>query len=381
MENLSAISIAILVLFLMLAGGFAFYILLKIGELQKKLPPPGTIEAMSEKLLLAEQSSRQSFESFSELIASKFQALENSSTERFSTIEKFNRQVLHDFSSSVTDRLQSVEQNSRQSFEGLAQNLGKLKSDVEGIREVAKSIASLEDLLKPPKLRGGMGETLLSELLNQILPSKYFSFQHSFKSGQRVDAVIHLGAHILSVDAKFPLENFRKLQSAVNGQDAKTAGQLRKLFINDVKTHIEKISSQYILPQERTYDFALMYIPAENVYYEAIIKDDLGEGLFPFSLEKRVIPVSPNSFYAYLEVILRGLRGFQVEERAQEILSDLSKLQKDTQKFREEFDILGRHMANANAKFNEADKSFGKIENNLKLIERESTSPTSLPAP
>ena len=265
----------------------------------------------------------------------------------------------------ISTRLEIAEKATRESFERLAGNLGQLSEATQNMLEVGKTITSLEDLLKPPKLRGGMGETLLAELLNQILPKEFVEFQYAFKSGEKVDAVIHLGDALVPVDSKFPLENFRKL---VASTDNKEADNLRKSFLRDVKLHIEKISKKYILPDEKTFDFALMYIPAENVYYETIIKDDTGEGLFPFALEKKVIPVSPNSFYAYLQVIIRGLKGLHIEKKAQEILAHLARLEGEEAKVREDFNVLGRHLSNAQAKYNDAGRSLDRFEDKLLSI-------------
>ena len=136
---------------------------------------------------------------------------------------------------------------------------------------------------------------------------------------------------------------------------------LRRKFIQDVKNRIDEVSSKYILPQENTYDFALMYIPAENVYYEVIIKEDI----FSYSMSKKVIPVSPNTFYAYLQVICLGLRGLKVEENAKMILKSLGALAIETDKFKEDFNTLGSHLVNAKTKYEDAQKRFDKVSERL----------------
>src|SRR5437870_12575593 len=195
-----------------------------------------------------------------------------------------------------------------------------------------------------------MGELFLNDLLAQILPPEHFRLQHHFKNGDAVDAVILIGANFVPVDSKFPLENFRRVVEAATESERIAA---RKQFLRDVKRHVDAIATKYILCDEGTYDFALMYVPAENVYYETIIKEDVGEDrqLFSYALAKRVIPVSPNSFYAYVQTILLGLRGMKVEERAQEILGELSRLRGDFAKIQENFRVLGRHLANASGSY------------------------------
>jgi DNA recombination protein RmuC len=262
----------------------------------------------------------------------------------------------------ISQRISEMDQGSRQSFERLKEDIGRLSAATLQMLEVGKNISSLEDLLKPPKIRGGMGETLLEELLNQILPTGYCSFQYSFKSGEKVDAVIRLGGKLVPVDAKFPLEQFRNILENNNEAERKSA---RRNFLRDVKKHLDDIANKYILPDENTFDFALMYIPAENVYYEAVIKEEGDEGLYSYALRKKVIPVSPNSFYAYLQVIIHGLKGMSIEAHAREIINHLERLKGDEKRFKDEFDILGNHLTNARKKYEDADKLLNRFEEKL----------------
>jgi DNA recombination protein RmuC len=177
-----------------------------------------------------------------------------------------------------SDILQKTQQNLGERLDSAARVVGNVQKSLGGLEEanrkiydVGKDIASLQEILRAPKLRGGFGEFLLGDLLGQILPADHYSMQFAFKSGEKVDAVIKLGGSFVPVDSKFPLENFKRL---MNGGSEEEKGRARKLFVTDVKKHIDAIASKYILPDEDTYNFALMYIPAENVYYETIIKDD-----------------------------------------------------------------------------------------------------------
>lgn len=281
------------------------------------------------------------------------------SLERINEIES-NQQV--ELTTLISQRISEIDLGSRQSFERLKEDIGKLSEATRQMLEVGKTISSLEDLLKPPKIRGGMGETLLEELLNQILPHDYFEFQHTFKSGDKVDAVIRLGEKMVPVDAKFPLEQFRNIFANSDEAERKNA---RRNFIRDVKKHIDDIANKYILPDERTFDFALMYIPAENVYYEAVIKEEGEEGLYGYALKKKVIPVSPNSFYAYLQVIIHGLKGMSIEAHAREIINHLERLKGDEKRFKDEFEVLGSHLSNARKKYEDADKLLNRFEEKL----------------
>ena len=247
-------------------------------------------------------------------------------------------------------------------------DLGKMETVTREVLDKAKNISNLENLLRAPKFRGGLGELFLSELLAQILPPAHFELQYKFKSGEKVDAIVRIGDNLVPIDSKYPLENFQKF---MNEEKEKEKLDLRKKFITDVKKHILDISEKYILPDEGTYDFALMYIPAENVYYETILKDEsLGEerSIFNYALKKKVIPVSPNSFFAYLQVIVLGLKGLKIEKDARIIFQSLARLQGDLTRFSKDFQILGSHLVNAKSKFDDAEKRLTRFSDKLEIV-------------
>jgi DNA recombination protein RmuC len=279
---------------------------------------------------------------------------------------------LDKFGQTVAENLQSSAAQMNSRLDNAAKVVGDLREKVGQIHEVGKAAADLVNILRAPKLRGGMGELFLGDLLSQILPSEHFKLQHRFRGGETVDAVIQIGNKLVPVDSKFPLENFRRIVDAQSDSERVAA---RKQFLRDVKKHVDAIAVKYILPDEGTYNFALMYVPAENVYYETIIKEEAsatGEErpLFSYALEKRVVPVSPNSFYAYLQTILLGLRGMQVEERAQEILATLARLRGDFERVQENFRILGKHLTNAQGSYSEGEKALTKFDAKLGQIEQ-----------
>jgi DNA recombination protein RmuC len=245
------------------------------------------------------------------------------------------------------------------------QNLGELSKSAERIFEVGKDISSLQEILRAPKLRGTLGELFLGDLLSQILPPNHFTLQYSFRGGEVVDAVIHLGQGLVPIDSKFPLENFRRMIES-QGDEEKKAN--RRKFATDLKRHIDLIATKYILPDEGTFDFALMYIPAENVYYETMIRDEtLGDekSLANYALCRRVIPVSPSSFYAYLQAIVLGLKGLRIEKSAREIIQHLGRLQGDFARFREDFEVLGKHLNNTRSRYDEASKRLDRFGEKL----------------
>jgi DNA recombination protein RmuC len=253
-------------------------------------------------------------------------------------------------------------------------SLGRLGEVTQQVLDVGKNIAGLEQILKSPKVRGGLGEMLLESLLAQMLPREHYVLQHGFSTGDRVDAAVRIGDRLVPVDAKFPLENFRRM---LEETDEDKRRQMRRAFARDVKARVDEIAKKYILPDEGTFDFALMYVPAENVYYEIVVRDEKSEDepLLAYALGRRVIPVSPNSFYAYLQTILLGLKGLRIERNAAEIMAALGRLQGDLGKFREHFDVVGRHLTNARNKYDEAGAALARFETKLEGLEGKGEQP------
>ena len=248
------------------------------------------------------------------------------------------------------------------------ENLGHLGKATQEIKEVGQSVAKLDEILRAPKLRGGLGEIFLEELLKQVIPPAHYEMQYRFKSREAVDAIIRTAGGIIPIDAKFPLENFRKMVSATNDADRSTFG---KAFVKDVKGRIDEIARKYILPDEGTMNFALMYVPAENVYYEAMIRDENpaeAGSLYSYAIQKHVVPVSPNNFYAYLQVIALGLKGLQIEKSAQEIHQSLGRLQGDLTKFADVFAKVGTQLGYARSNFEEADRKLANLKDKLQNV-------------
>ncbi|MBT7068066.1 MAG: DNA recombination protein RmuC, partial [Verrucomicrobia bacterium] len=191
--------------------------------------------------------------------AQQMDALRKSVSDAIGSLSQQVAGTISDSNKSIPARLD----NTHQVVGDVRQQLGLLKESSRRMLEIGKDISSLEMILRPPKLRGGLGELFLADLLAQILPPNHFELQHRFKGGETVDAVIMLRLGMVPIDAKFPLENFRRVLSADSAEARKAP---KRAFIKDVKGHIDAISRKYIRMDENTFDFALMYIPAENVY-------------------------------------------------------------------------------------------------------------------
>lgn len=240
----------------------------------------------------------------------------------------------------LLESLQNNTQALNQRLDNAAKVIGQVQKNIGEMSEIGRGMKELNEFLKSPKLRGNIGEQVLKELLGQMLPKQSFHLQYAFKSGNIVDAAIQTGNGMIPIDSKFPMENFRKLNSSPTDNDRKI---YEKDFEKDVRKHIDDISRKYILTEEGTIDYALMYIPAESVYYEVVNNPSL----FEYAGDKRVLPVSPMTFYAYLKAILMSFEGQKIENRAKEILSTIKAIQKDYTKVEENIGILGRHLTNA----------------------------------
>lgn len=247
------------------------------------------------------------------------------------------------------------------------ERLGALGEATRRLETVGVTVSEVQQLLQVPKLRGTIGEIWLEELLRQILPASHYEMQYGFRSGERVDAALKLGDRLVAVDAKFPLESCQRMLAASGAQ----AEHERRAFARSLKERIDEIADRYIRPDEGTYDFALMYIPAENVYYEAVLRAEDPEdakSVLGHAMRRRVIPVSPHTFYAYLLVILHGLKGMRVEQQAREIEERLGALRQQFDAFWTAFETVGAHLANAQKKFDESERHAGRVRDRFDAI-------------
>jgi len=256
----------------------------------------------------------------------------------------------------------------------LNKQIGELQGTNKQMMQIGTEVRRLEDILSSPKLRGQMGEWSLENLLSQILPKDSYKLQYTFKDGKMVDALIKLTDFSVPIDAKFPLPGFEKVIKAET-EEEKT--KLRRQFLKDVNNHIDKIASDYIRPAEGTLDFAIMYIPAENVYYETIVKY-LGEtqDILQYCFDKKVIPVSPNLLYAYLMTVAMGLHGLQIEKQAAEIRQNLKRLNSSFADFGGTWDVLGKHLRNAYSQYDEGQKKLDRFGMQLDQIQGETDEQT-----
>lgn len=283
-----------------------------------------------------------------------------------------NVHAMNESKSFLAARVSSTEKTVREVSSGL----GRLEQATAALQRTNEEITSFQKLLKAPKIRGSFGEVMLTNLLADVLPHDRYETQFTMQSGDIADAIIRLqDGYIVAVDAKFPLANYELHMREGEGAAKETA---RKQSMRDFKKHITDISRKYIVPREKTLDYAFMYIPVEGVYYETMVHDPGGETLWEFCLSNRVIPVSPNSFLAYLQTVLVGLRGMKIQQQAQEILQTLGQVRRDFKVFSEDFVMVGKHLSNAKNRFDDSSRRLDKFSNRLDQIEI--SSEPSIPA-
>lgn len=268
--------------------------------------------------------------------------------------------------SSSNNMVKTLQENSKQLNERLEKTAMVIKDverEVGQMSEIGRNMRELQDFLKSPKLRGNIGEQVLKDLISQMFPKESFFLQYTFKSGEKVDAAIKTDAGILSIDSKFPMENFQKMSKA---KDSVEKEIFQKEFIRDLRRHIDAISQKYIAPSEGTMDFALMYVPSESVYYEVV---NLPQVL-DYARKQRVYMVSPSTLYAHLQTILLSFEGKRIESKSKELFALVRNVLIDYEKVEENLSVLGKHINNSYAQFSNVSSGFNNMGNKIKLTRK-----------
>jgi len=284
--------------------------------------------------------------------------------QRMGQVEDRVKKSLDEGNRSVSEKFD----NSLRVIGDIKKTIGSLEETNKQMLSIGKDIAGIQDLLRPPQIRGGVGEMTLFNILAELLPRANFQEQYRFRNGVIVDAVIRVGNRIIPVDSKFPLESFERYISCT--EDKEKSSHLKE-FCRSVKSKIDDVAGKYILEDEATYDFALMYIPSENIYYQTILKDDIeldGKSIAEYALARRVVLVSPNSIYAYLRVIHIGLKGMQFENNVRRIMDDYARLKSEFEKFEKQFTVLGTHINHTGTAYDGAVRQLGAFAGKLALV-------------
>lgn len=250
----------------------------------------------------------------------------------------------------------------------VTEKLTQLEESHKQVKSFAEQLKDLQDILKNPKQRGILGEYFLENILVNVLPPKNFALQYKFSDGLKVDAVIFIKDKIIPIDAKFSLENYNRLIQEKNESERR---KIEELLRQDLKNRIDE-TAKYIKPKENTMDFAFMFIPSEALYYDLLI-NKVGSinarDLIEYALvEKKVIIVSPTSFFAYLQTVLQGLRALQIEESAKEIRKKVEDLARHLINYDSYMKKLGQHLSTTVNSYNSAYKELEKIDKDVYKI-------------
>jgi DNA recombination protein RmuC len=332
-----------------------------------------TVRDLHSDVLLLRETTEKSIQNINTAFSGQLQgltshvqtSLANVTQDLGSRLDSINRQVteqLNQGTNVMNANAETVSKNIaavQTTFAGLQRQVGEMTEQARQLSDISKVVTAIEHVLRAPKLRGNFGEEQLENLLSLVFSKEQYAMQHRFSTGEITDAIVFLPQGSVAVDSKFPLENFRRITELASEEERKAA---RRDFLRDVRKRVDEIAAKYIRPAEGTLPFALMYVPAENVYYETIIRDDEGFQLYEYCQEKRVIPVSPNSLYAYLQTIMVGLKGMQVGQRAQTIVREIESLRIELEKFTRAYETVGQHVRNAAAKLEEGSRLLTKVE-------------------
>lgn len=305
------------------------------------------------------------------LINQRMDAMANS-------LQQALRDTLQLVSGQLKESRESVERSSQtvhKQVESFTTGLTQLSENLKQVHESVKGVSSFQDIFKAPKLRGIWGEESLEASLGQYFSKDSYQLQHYFKSGEAVDAILQLPNDlILPIDSKFNWENFEKMINSAN--DAERAN-FKKIFYSDVKKKIDEISAKYILPSEGTTDFALMYIPAETVYYE-VINNTRDADIPAYARGKRVFLVSPNTFGLSVSAIRHWIKDIQTTKQTREIIKRLERIAADGKKLGDDFRRLGKHLSDARGSYDDSEKRLSlmvdRVENVVQIGEDEGSS-------
>lgn len=291
-----------------------------------------------------------------------------------------NRQEMQARLDQMTQLLQKSQSHQAQTmqthFDGttkIIQEITQKLTQVEGTNKqilgFSEQLQSLENILKNPKQRGILGEYFLETLLSHVLQPNQYKVQYKFANGEIVDSVIFMQDKIIPIDAKFSLEKYNQIMET---KDKAKREKLEKDFKMDVKNRIDE-TAKYIRPEEDTTDFAFMFIPAEGIYYNLLIykvgsTDVRSEDLIEYAFKKRVIIVSPTSFFAYLQTVLQGLKALKMEESVKQVIKRVGDLGRHMKAYESYFSKMGGHLGTTVNSYNAAYKELKKIDKDVVRI-------------
>lgn len=262
----------------------------------------------------------------------------------------------------MNERLDKATENLNTRLDKAAQVIMSVQKELGTVQERFKGFEEFNELMHP-KMRGNIGEQILADMLSQVFSDAHYDLQHRFKDGQIVDAIVRTKSGVIPIDSKFPLENFKQLNRAETDEQRKVA---QREFSKAVRKHIDDISKKYILPQEGTVNFAVMYVPSENVYYHILNDED--NALLEHAKSKNVLVTSPHAFFSFLRVILMGMERTKLQEQAQKIWDILKGVQTESAKFGDSLGVLAGHITRTKGAMDAVNSGYAKLTGKIEQV-------------
>ena len=284
------------------------------------------------------------------------------------------QQQINQIAQNVDSKLSESNKNAQDQFKhsteiikNVTEQLTKLDATSKQVVGFADQLQKLQSTLTNPKHRGNLGEYFLDSILKDVFQPNQYQLQYQFKNGDKVDAAIFFGEKIIPVDSKFSMENYTRI---IEEADPVRRAELENEFKNDLKKRIDA-TAKYIRPTENTMDFALMFIPAEGIYYDLLInkigavKVNTRSLLEYAAREKKVHIVSPTTFYVTLQAIWQGIRAYSIQEKTTDIIKNVVLLQKHIVAYEDYMRKIGNNLSTTVNSYNTAYKELGKIDKDV----------------
>ena len=293
---------------------------------------------------------------------------EKSRLEIESKLKIINKEI-SDFQISSKSSMQKQFADSNKIIKDVTNELAKIKGTNEQVLSFANQMKSLEKILGNQKQRGIFGEIQLENLLSNVLPPEIFQMQYTFNSGDIVDAIIKVNENIIPIDAKFSLDNYNRM---IESSDENEIKILEKKFKEDIKSRIDE-TSKYIKPQEKTLDYAFMFIPADGLYQDLLnsrvgsLKINSNE-LVSYAYLKKVMIVSPMSLFPMLQITMKALNNLKFEKEIDSVIKNVRNLSNHLASYQLYHDKLGNTLKTVVNHYNKSSDEFGKIDKDISRI-------------
>lgn len=293
---------------------------------------------------------------------------EKSRLEIESKLKIINKEI-SDFQISSKSTMQKQFADSNKIIKDVTNELAKIKGTNEQVLSFANQMKSLEKILGNQKQRGIFGEIQLENLLSNVLPPEIFQMQYSFSNGDMVDAIIKVNDNIIPIDAKFSLDNYNRM---IESSDENEIKLLEKKFKEDIKSRIDE-TAKYIKPQEKTLDYAFMFIPADGLYQDLLnsrvgsLKINSNE-LVSYAYLKKVMIVSPMSLFPMLQITMKALNNLKFEKEIDTVIKNVRNLSNHLASYQLYHDKLGNTLKTVVNHYNKSSDEFGKIDKDISRI-------------